>query len=90
MVPPEVKMGMKKAISNLDPLICYHLLKHRFDNSGHKVNFPGWQSNQTNIDRTNAIIKRIASEFSNNPNVVPMISPLNESVLSDVFSVTSR
>jgi aryl-phospho-beta-D-glucosidase BglC (GH1 family) len=49
-----------------------------FDNSGHKIPFPTWHSNQTNIDRTDAIIKRIASMFANQPDVVPIIAPLNE------------
>ncbi|EJC98755.1 exo-beta-1,3-glucanase [Fomitiporia mediterranea MF3/22] len=49
-----------------------------FDNSGQKMSQPHWQSNQNNIDRTNAIIKRLASMFANNRNVVPIIAPLNE------------
>ncbi|KAI9511874.1 exo-beta-1,3-glucanase [Russula earlei] len=49
-----------------------------FDNSGHKLPFPTWQSNQTNVARTNDVLKLIANEFSSNPNVVPMIGPLNE------------
>jgi hypothetical protein len=53
---------------------------HRFDNSGHKVGFPGWHSNSTNVARTNAIIKRLASMFAGNTNVVPVIAPLNEYV----------
>jgi len=51
-----------------------------FDNSGHRMKYPEWQSNPVNVDRSNRIIKRIASEFSNNPGVVPIIAPLNESV----------
>lgn len=51
---------------------------HRFDNSGHKIPFPTWHSNQTNIARTNQIIKEIASMFAGQPNVVPIIAPLNE------------
>ena len=54
---------------------------HRsYDNSGHHVSFPGWHSNQTNIARTNNIIKRIASEFGPQYGVVSAISPMNESV----------
>ncbi|KAL0951612.1 hypothetical protein HGRIS_008292 [Hohenbuehelia grisea] len=49
-----------------------------FDNSGQKKSFPQWHSNQTNIDRTNAIIKRIASMFRDQTSTVPIIAPLNE------------
>ncbi|KAF9531919.1 glycoside hydrolase family 5 protein [Crepidotus variabilis] len=49
-----------------------------FDNSGQKMSFPQWQTNQKNIDRTNAIIEQIASMFANNTNVVATIAPLNE------------
>jgi aryl-phospho-beta-D-glucosidase BglC (GH1 family) len=49
-----------------------------FDNSGHKIPYPTWHSNQTNIARTDNIIKTIASMFAGQPNVVPIIAPLNE------------
>ncbi|KAI0785373.1 exo-beta-1,3-glucanase [Irpex lacteus] len=49
-----------------------------FDNSGHRVSFPGWHSNSTNVQRTDNIIKRIASMFATNTNVVSVIAPLNE------------
>jgi len=49
-----------------------------FDNSGQRMPFPRWHSNQTNVDRTNRILAQIATEFDNNPNVVPIIAPLNE------------
>lgn len=49
-----------------------------FDNSGQKMDAPTWQTKQSNIDRTNAIIKTLASMFVNNPSVVPIIAPLNE------------
>ncbi|KAI0299824.1 glycoside hydrolase family 5 protein [Russula brevipes] len=49
-----------------------------FDNSGHRLPFPEWQSNQTNIDRTNAILKRIASEFGPQYDTVAAIQPMNE------------
>jgi glucan 1,3-beta-glucosidase len=39
---------------------------------------PTWQTQQTNIDRTSAVIKKIASKFADNSNVVPIIAPLNE------------
>ncbi len=49
--------------------------------------FPQWQSSQTNIDRTNAVIRRIAYEFRNNYQVVSVIAPLNEYVgRSTVFA----
>ncbi|KAH7910928.1 glycoside hydrolase family 5 protein [Hygrophoropsis aurantiaca] len=49
-----------------------------YDNSGERLPYPGWHSNQTNIDRTDAIIKTIASMFADQTNVVPIIAPLNE------------
>ncbi|PIL31368.1 hypothetical protein GSI_06067 [Ganoderma sinense ZZ0214-1] len=49
-----------------------------FDNSGHRVSTPQWHSNQTNIQRTDAIIKTIASMFINEQDVVSVIAPLNE------------
>ncbi|KAJ7167407.1 glycoside hydrolase family 5 protein [Mycena crocata] len=49
-----------------------------FDNSGHKVDTPKWHSNNTNVQRTNAIIKTIASMVRDNPANVPIIEPLNE------------
>ena len=52
-----------------------------FDNSGHRISFPGWHSNSTNVARTDAIIKRIASMFAGQTNVVPIIAPLNEYVV---------
>ncbi|KAJ7161266.1 exo-beta-1,3-glucanase [Mycena crocata] len=64
-----------------------------FDNSGHKVPTPKWHSNNTNVQRTNAIIKTIASMVRDNPTNVPIIAPLNEPagfVSSDVLSVTRQ
>ncbi|KAJ3564548.1 hypothetical protein NP233_g8228 [Leucocoprinus birnbaumii] len=53
-----------------------------FDNSGQKLPAPAtrstWQNKQQNIDRTNAIIKRIAAEVQGNSGVVSVIAPLNE------------
>ena len=52
-----------------------------FDNSGHRISFPQWHSNSTNVQRTDNIIKQIASMFASNPNVVSIIAPLNEYVV---------
>jgi len=49
-----------------------------FDNSGQRMSFPQWHSNQTNIDRTNRIMRQIAYEFRYSAQVVSVISPLNE------------
>ncbi|TCD71174.1 exo-1,3-beta-glucanase [Steccherinum ochraceum] len=49
-----------------------------FDNSGHKVPSPQWQTSQNNIQRTDNVVKQIASMFAANSNVVTMIAPLNE------------
>jgi hypothetical protein len=69
----------------LSPILVFYSdgISHysRFANSGHQVPFPQWQSNQTNIDRTNSVIKQIAHDFRKNSNVVSAIGALNESVI---------
>ncbi|KAG9314106.1 glycoside hydrolase family 5 protein [Chiua virens] len=60
-----------------------------YDNSGHKMSFPTWHSNQTNIDRTDKIIQTIASTFAGQPNTVPAIAPLNEPAGYDGSAVLS-
>jgi len=42
------------------------------------MSFPEWHSNQTNIDRTNNVMRRIAYEFRYSSQVVSVIAPLNE------------
>ncbi|KAH9980765.1 exo-beta-1,3-glucanase [Russula compacta] len=49
-----------------------------FDNSGQRLPFPQWHSNQTNVNRTNTIMRHIAYEFRYDSNVVSIIAPLNE------------
>ncbi|KAF8640742.1 hypothetical protein AX17_000393 [Amanita inopinata Kibby_2008] len=49
-----------------------------FDNSGQKKSYPGWHSNNTNVQRTDNIIKRIAGTYKDSTSVVPVIAPLNE------------
>lgn len=49
-----------------------------YDNSGHRLSYPEWQSNSTNVQRTDSIIKTIISMYANNPDIVPIIAPLNE------------
>ena len=46
------------------------------------MSYPGWHSNYTNLVRTNAIVKEIASMFAGQEDVVPIIAPLNECVIS--------
>jgi len=60
-----------------------------FDNSGHKVSFPGWHSNSTNVARTSAIIKTIATMVRANSANVPIIAPLNEPAGFDGSAVLS-
>ncbi|TBU62583.1 exo-beta-1,3-glucanase [Dichomitus squalens] len=64
-----------------------------YDNSGHRISFPQWHSNSTNVQRTDAIIKQIASLFINDQDVVSVIAPLNEPAGydgSDVLSVVRQ
>jgi len=49
-----------------------------YDNSGHRVSAPQWQTNSNNVQRTDAVIKQIMSEFASQSNVVPIVAPLNE------------
>ncbi|THH17376.1 hypothetical protein EW146_g3420 [Bondarzewia mesenterica] len=49
-----------------------------FDNSGQKMSYPTWHTSQSNIDRTNNIIKQIAAEFAGQYQTVAAIAPLNE------------
>ncbi|KAF9486591.1 glycoside hydrolase family 5 protein [Pholiota conissans] len=49
-----------------------------FINSGHTLNAPGWPQNQTNIDHTTALIKRLVAMFKDKVDVVPIIGVLNE------------
>ncbi|KAI0036398.1 exo-1-3-beta-glucanase [Vararia minispora EC-137] len=50
-----------------------------YDNSGQRLaGGPQWNFNQTNIDRTNNVIKQIAAEFVSQVGTVSIIAPLNE------------
>ncbi|KAJ7720769.1 glycoside hydrolase superfamily [Mycena metata] len=49
-----------------------------FDNSGHRISTPGWASNNTNVQCTDAIIKTTANMVKDNTANVPRIAPLNE------------
>ncbi|KDQ63245.1 glycoside hydrolase family 5 protein [Jaapia argillacea MUCL 33604] len=60
-----------------------------FDNSGHRISYPEWHSNATNIARTDAIIKTIANMYKDQTNVVSAIAPLNEPAGYDGSAVLS-
>ncbi|KAF5323381.1 hypothetical protein D9611_005596 [Ephemerocybe angulata] len=49
-----------------------------FDNSGQKMNSPTWHLNATNVQRSNAVITKIASQFKDMSGVIPAIAALNE------------
>ncbi|PPR01922.1 hypothetical protein CVT24_001261 [Panaeolus cyanescens] len=49
-----------------------------FDNSGQAMSYPRWHTNSTNIQRSNAIVKRIASLFKDKSDVVTAVTPANE------------
>jgi hypothetical protein len=49
-----------------------------------------WQTSQSNIDRTGAIMKKLASQFAGNTGVVPVIAPLNEWVFPKCESSQNR
>ena len=50
----------------------------RYDNSGHRLSYPQWQTNSTNISRTKAVVQQIASMFEGDADVVTGIEALNE------------
>lgn len=60
-----------------------------FDNSGQKMPYPTWQSNGTNVARTDNIIKTIAGMFKDSSSVVVAIAPLNEPAGFDGGSMMS-
>jgi hypothetical protein len=79
MVPQEVRMGMNQI--SLPIFIAHsHLFSqcHSFDNSGQRLSFPQWQTNQTNVNRMNSIVWQLAYEFQHQSQVVSVIAPLNE------------
>lgn len=54
-------------------------IAHRsYDNSGHRIPYPLWQTDSKNVERTNAIMRTIAAMFAHFPQVVSMVSPVNE------------
>ncbi|KAJ2935636.1 hypothetical protein H1R20_g1459, partial [Candolleomyces eurysporus] len=53
-------------------------LKVIVDLHGQKMDAPTWHTKQSNIDRSNAVIKRIAAMFKDMTGVVPAIAALNE------------
>ncbi|KAH9973186.1 glycoside hydrolase family 5 protein [Lactifluus volemus] len=78
---------------NLNVIIDLHGApgsQNGFDNSGQRMPFPHWHSNQTNVDRTNKVIKQISLQFGS---IVPIIAPLNEPAGfygQDVLDVTRQ
>ncbi|EED84031.1 candidate exo-beta-1,3-glucanase from glycoside hydrolase family GH5 [Postia placenta Mad-698-R] len=51
---------------------------HGAPGSQNGLSYPEWQSNSTNVQRTDSIIKTIISMYADHPDIVPMIAPLNE------------
>ncbi|KAF5366258.1 hypothetical protein D9758_005687 [Tetrapyrgos nigripes] len=49
-----------------------------FDNSGQSMSYPQWQTKQSNINRTKAVLATIAKMFKDQTDVVTSIQPLNE------------
>lgn len=83
MVPLEVKTGTSRTGFPFSSSFLTGFSNSSFDNSGQRLSFPQWQSKQSNIDRTNAIIRSLAYQFRYQSQVVSVISPLNECVQSD-------
>ena len=49
-----------------------------YDNSGHKMTYPTWQTKQENVERTEKCIETIAGLFAGNSSIATTIAPLNE------------
>lgn len=50
-----------------------------FDNSGQRLkDGPLWNTNKTDIARSNNVVKTIANMFKDQTDTVPIIAPLNE------------
>ncbi|KIJ53493.1 glycoside hydrolase family 5 protein [Sphaerobolus stellatus SS14] len=49
-----------------------------FDNSGQRMSSPHWHTNNTNVQRTDNIIKTLANMFKDQTDTVTVIAPLNE------------
>ncbi|KAI0334103.1 glycoside hydrolase family 5 protein [Cubamyces sp. BRFM 1775] len=49
-----------------------------YDSSGQRLPAPLWHTNQTNIERTKAVIQNITDTFSHDKDVVSAIEPLND------------
>ncbi|TFK19971.1 exo-beta-1,3-glucanase [Coprinopsis marcescibilis] len=64
-----------------------------FDNSGQKMDYPTWHTQQSNVNRTNEVIKQIANRFKDSTGIVPAIAALNEPAGffgQDVIQVTKQ
>ncbi|KAF5366224.1 hypothetical protein D9758_005708 [Tetrapyrgos nigripes] len=49
-----------------------------FDNSGQKMSYPQWQTKQSNLERTSAVLRILVQMFEDDTDTVTSIEPLNE------------
>lgn len=77
MVLLAVRMGESNS-NTISPSRAVLIYPLSFDNSGQRMSYPTWHSNQTNVDRTNEIIKTLISMVDSEYETVPIIAPLNE------------
>ncbi|KAK7434061.1 hypothetical protein VKT23_020387 [Stygiomarasmius scandens] len=49
-----------------------------FDNSGQRMPYPQWHTDEGNVARTNQVLKKIVAMLSKQSDVVTVIEPLNE------------
>ncbi|KAF7307162.1 Glycoside hydrolase family 5 protein [Mycena indigotica] len=64
-----------------------------YDNSGRRIPYPTWHTNNTNVQRTSNVIKTIANMVKDNTANVPIIEALNEPAGyfgPDVLAVTRQ
>lgn len=74
MVLPEARMASTTVATEV-PRTCALL---SFESLIYLSFLRNWANDDTNVQRTDTIIKTIASTYANNPTVVPVIAPLNE------------
>ncbi|KAF7288873.1 Glycoside hydrolase family 5 protein [Mycena indigotica] len=64
-----------------------------YDNSGHRMPYPTWHTNVTNVQRTSTVLKKIVAMVKDNAANVPAIQALNEPAGyfgPDVLAVTKK
>ena len=72
--------GSQNGYVSISPLmrILFSPRRSSYDNSGHRIPYPTWQTSEDNIVRTEKVLEQIAGLFAGNSSVATVIAPLNE------------